>query len=216
MLQCSAGLVQTAALLGFTHMFTGVNGGHVVARAAGCREHPYILQCSIPAERRGTMTGFEAFHLRTIEPGAQDDWRPAWKDHLLRLDPDSRRSRFLAPANDLMIGAYVAAARPAALVLGEVGGVLRGCAEIHAAGPPGMAEISVSVEPEWQSRGLGRRLTAEARAQAARMGFSDIRLTCLRQNIPMMRIARALSACRLPVADWALALFRFDPAPGAP
>ena len=153
--------------------------------------------------------------IEIVEPAGSDAWRAEWREHLLRLDPDSRQSRFLAPASDVMIGAYAAAARPVALVLLRVDGSLRGCAEIHPGSGAGMAEIAVSVEPEWQSRGFGRHLTAEARAQAAGMGFADIRMTCLRQNIRMMRIARALSACRLPVVDWALALFRFDPLPEA-
>lgn len=159
------------------------------------------------------MLDHDDIRLRTVVPSGDERWRVAWQHHLLRLDPESRQSRFLAPAKDPTIRAYIATARPVALIVADAGGVMRGCAELHPGEGPGMVEIAVSVETDWQSRGLGHVLTAEATRQAARMGFADIRLTCLRQNLRMMRIARRLSAYRLPVADWALALFRFYPVP---
>jgi GNAT superfamily N-acetyltransferase len=156
---------------------------------------------------------FETVVLPCPDDGAGPSWRPALLGHLMRLDAESRRMRFLSPAGDAAIAAHVAAAQPVALVLFRPDGVLRGCAEVHPGARPGMAEVALSLEPDWQSHGHGRALTEAATRLAGKLGFSDIRLTCLRQNIRMMRIARGLSAYRLPVADWALALFRFDPAP---
>jgi GNAT superfamily N-acetyltransferase len=146
-----------------------------------------------------------------IDAGKPGNWRARLEAHLLRLDPASRQTRFFAPATDRSISALVARARPRALVTFEPDGQIRGAAEIHEGEAAGMAEIAVSVEAEWQHRGVGARLTAEATQLAARLGYDDIRLMCLRRNLPMMRIAKALSARALPLADWATALFRFEP-----
>jgi GNAT superfamily N-acetyltransferase len=132
--------------------------------------------------------------------------------HLRRLDPEARQTRFFTPASDRSIAVLVAAARPCALVTFEPDGLIRGTAEIHPGEATGTAEIAVSVEAPWQHRGIGARLTSAATRTAAELGHADIRLMCQRRNLPMLQIARALSACALPLADWALALFRLDPA----
>lgn len=157
--------------------------------------------------------------LRIIDPAATTDWRDRLRDHYLRLDPESRLSRFMTPVSDRGLAALVERAAPVLLVLFEPDGEVRGCAEVHLGDGPGTAEIAVSVEAPWQSQGVGARLTAMARRAAWACGFDDVRLMCLRRNERMVRIARALSARALPLADWALALFRFDglgQGPGAP
>ena len=153
--------------------------------------------------------------LTILDPAADDAWRDALRAHLTRLDPAARQSRFLAPLGERGIAALVARATPVALVVFAPDGHLRGCAELHPGEAAGSAEIAVSVEAPWQHRGIGARLTETARAEALRRGFTDIRLTCLRRNLPMMRIARRLSATALPLPDWALALFRLDPPEGS-
>lgn len=149
--------------------------------------------------------------LTVIDTAAHPGWRAALAAHLSRLDPEARQLRFLVPLGDRGIAALVAGSAAVALVQFAPDGVMRGCAEIHPGNAPGSAEIAVSLEAPWQHRGIGARLTEAARAEALRRGFTDIRLTCLRRNLPMMRIARRLSARALPITDWALALFRIDP-----
>jgi GNAT superfamily N-acetyltransferase len=150
-----------------------------------------------------------------IDPTQPGEWRARLEAHLLRLDPASRQTRFFAPVSDRSIAAIMARAMPRALITFAPDGLIRGAAEIHDGEAPGMAEIAVSVEAPWQHRGIGAALTAEATRTAARLGYDDIRLMCLRRNLPMMRIAETLSARALPLADWALALFRFEPGPNA-
>lgn len=152
--------------------------------------------------------------LRIIDPVQDTGWRSRLEAHLLRLDPESRQMRFLSPIGDRGISALVARAAPLALVLFEPDGEIRGCAEVHPGEAPGEAEIAVEVEAPWQGRGIGARLTEVATQEAARRGLSDIRLMCLKRNTRMVRIARSLSARAMPLADWALTLFRFDPPVG--
>lgn len=149
--------------------------------------------------------------LTILDTATHPGWRTALAAHLSRLDPEARQLRFLAPLGDRGIAALVARMAPMALVQFAPDGLMRGVAEIHPGTAPGSAEIAVSVEAPWQHRGIGARLTEAARAEALRRGFTDIRLTCLRRNLPMIRIARRLSARALPITDWALALFRIDP-----
>lgn len=148
--------------------------------------------------------------LKVIDRAAVADWRPMLLDHLLRLDPEARQLRFFGSIGDAGLQAHVARSRPLALVLHIPDGQVRGCAELHPGDTPGSAEIAVSVERAWQNRGVGAALTRAAHREARAAGMTDIRLTCLRQNTPMMRIARRLQAHALPLADWALALFRLE------
>ena len=152
-----------------------------------------------------------------VDPGRTAGWRAALEAHLLRLDPEERRTRFLGSVSEAGIRAHVAGADPLLLVVHAPAGVIRGCAEVHQGAAPDEAEVAVSVESGWQNRGLGAALTRRATEAARAAGHGDVRLTCLRRNGPMLRIARQLPAHTLPMADWALTLFQVDtPPPGAP
>jgi len=152
--------------------------------------------------------------LRIIDARGDEGWRPRLEAHLLRLDAEARQMRFFSPIGDRGIRALVAGWSPLALVVHEPDGEIRGCAEILPGAAPGSAEVAVEVERAWQGRGIGARLTEAAMCEAARRGLSDVRLMCLRQNTPMLRIARALPLRALPLADWALALFRLETGEG--
>ncbi|MGY6410600.1 MAG: N-acetyltransferase family protein [Alkalilacustris sp.] len=156
------------------------------------------------------MAQIDGSNVQVIDPGGGPGWRRHLLDHLKRLDPEAQRLRFMGAVSAAGIAAHVARADPLALVVFAPDGAWRGCAELHPGETADAAEIAVSVETAWQNRGIGAALTAEAGRQARRLGRGDVRLTCLRHNTPMMRIARHLSARALPLADWALALFRLE------
>src|SRR5215831_6349305 len=81
-----------------------------------------------------------------------------YRQHLPRLDAESRRSRFGGAVSDEFVRRY---AEPSALngviIYGFfVDGVLRGAAELRL--PEREAEAALSVERAWQSRGVGTAL----------------------------------------------------------
>ena len=85
-----------------------------------------------------------------------------YRDHMLRLDPASRRSRFGGGVSDDFIRGYVnLSVSLDAVVHGFfVGGVMRGGAELRPLGArfPRQAEAAISVEKPWQSHGVGSAL----------------------------------------------------------
>jgi GNAT superfamily N-acetyltransferase len=83
-----------------------------------------------------------------------------YRQHLLRLDPESRRNRFGGAVSDEFVRRY---SEPSALrgviIYGFfVDGVLRGAAELRLLARAGDAEAALSVERAWQSRGVGTAL----------------------------------------------------------
>ena len=61
----------------------------------------------------------------------------AYRDHLLRLDAESRRNRFAGTIADDMVRTYAATTRGSDVILHGffVDGVLRGAADLHILGP---------------------------------------------------------------------------------
>ena len=156
------------------------------------------------------MAQIDGSEVQVIDPRRMPGWRRDLLDHLKRLDPEAQRLRFMGVVGTAGISAHVARADPLALVVYAPDGIWRGCAELHPGDTPDSAEIAVSVEGAWQNRGVGAALTAAAGREGRRRGCRDVRLTCLRHNIPMMHIAQRMSLRALPLADWALALFRLE------
>src|SRR5215467_15818408 len=79
-----------------------------------------------------------------------------YRQHLLRLDAESRRNRFGGAVSDEFIERY---AEPSAL--GDavihgffVDGIIRAAAELRLLERPGEAEATLSIERAWQSRGV--------------------------------------------------------------
>ena len=102
--------------------------------------------------------------IRKLWIGEADKYR----DHLLRLDPESRHSRFGGGVADDFIRNYVdLTISLEAVVHGFfVDGVMRGAAELRQLGnhSPGQAEAAISVEKPWQSHGVGSGLLQIGRA----------------------------------------------------
>jgi GNAT superfamily N-acetyltransferase len=80
-----------------------------------------------------------------------------YRQHLLRLDAESRRYRFGGAVSDEFIERYAepSAFRDAVIYGFFVEGVLRGAAELRPLACAGEAEAALSIERAWQSRGVG-------------------------------------------------------------
>jgi GNAT superfamily N-acetyltransferase len=121
-----------------------------------------------------------------------------YRDHLLRLDPDSRHSRFGGGVSDEFIRNYVETTYPLnALVHGFfVDGTLRGAAELRPLGP-GLAreaEAALSIETAWQSHGVGSDLLDRTLLAARNRGIKTLHMACLANNRRMQELARKFAA----------------------
>jgi len=121
-----------------------------------------------------------------------------YRDHLLRLDTKSRHSRFGAGVSDSFIEDYVAMANGLDSVIHGffVGDVLRGAAELRPLGPAfgREAEAAFSVEPAWQSHGVGTALLRRTLLAARNRGFKLLHMACLADNRRMQQLARKFDA----------------------
>ncbi|WP_343895324.1 GNAT family N-acetyltransferase, partial [Craurococcus roseus] len=124
---------------------------------------------------------------------------PAVERHLLALGPADRRKRFLLPADDAAIGAFVARLDPGrAVVVGAMApdGPAVGVAEARpvAGMARGTVEVAVSVHPYHRREGIGRRLVARAVSIAFAEGADAAVLLFAPENRAMARLADALGA----------------------
>lgn len=121
-----------------------------------------------------------------------------FKEHLLRLDPESRNQRFLGGVNDEFIAKYPArcfAHKATVFAYIEDGKVL-GAAELHPESPEQKhtAEVAFSVEPELRRRGIGQRLFRRLIVSARNAGIRHLRLNCHPANEAMQGLARKFKA----------------------
>ena len=121
-----------------------------------------------------------------------------YRDHLLRLDRDSRHSRFGGGVSDEFIRDYVGATyRLNAVVHGFfVNGELRGAAELRPLGPAltREAEAALSIETPWQSHGVGSELLDRTLLAARNRGIKKLHMACLANNCRMQELARKFTA----------------------
>jgi GNAT superfamily N-acetyltransferase len=122
----------------------------------------------------------------------------AYRDHLLRLDPESRRRRFSGVVSDEFIARHAASVRHIGVVVHGffVDGTLRGAAELRPVGGPFAreAEAAISVEEPWQNRGVGTALLHRTLLSARNRGIKLLRLHCLAENKRMQQLARKFDA----------------------
>jgi len=134
-------------------------------------------------------------YVRTL---SQNEELPLLRDHLLRLDADSRHDRFNGFLDDSFIERYAekCANDGTVIVAYMENGMVRGAAELH---PPdeateGLPEIAFSVEACVRRRGVGsvlfRRLISEARWK----GYRRLRVTTGAQNHAMRALASKFGA----------------------
>src|SRR5499426_2379809 len=122
----------------------------------------------------------------------------AYRDHLLRLDPDSRRNRFAGAVSDEFVRDYAELSFGIdALIHGFfVEGTLRGAAELRPIGAPltREAEAAFSIEKPWQSHGVGSALLERTLLAARNRGIKFLHMACLADNKRMQQLARKFDA----------------------
>jgi GNAT superfamily N-acetyltransferase len=121
---------------------------------------------------------------------------PLFRDHLLRLDAESRHARFNGFLNDGFIDRYAArcADDGTVIVAYIVDGVVRGAAELHPPEGETLPEVAFSVEACVRRKGVGsalfRRLVMEARWK----GYKRLRITTGADNYAMRALAQKFGA----------------------
>ncbi|MGE0750645.1 MAG: GNAT family N-acetyltransferase [Variibacter sp.] len=122
----------------------------------------------------------------------------AYREHLLRLDPQSRRSRFSGAVSDEFIRNYAALSRNLDTVIHGffVDGELRGVAELRPLGDAFAqeAEAAFSIERSWQSHGVGAALLRRTLLSARNRRIRLLYMACLAENKVMQRLARKFDA----------------------
>ena len=122
----------------------------------------------------------------------------AYRDHLLRLDAESRRNRFCGGIADDTIRSYAATARGSDVILHGffVDGVLRGTADLRIVRPLDRreAEAAFSIEKPWQSHGVGSVLLERTLLAARNRGIKLLHVYSLAENHRMQQLARKFDA----------------------
>jgi GNAT superfamily N-acetyltransferase len=122
----------------------------------------------------------------------------AYRDHLLRLDPESRHRRFTGTVADEIIVRHAATISGVGVVAHGffVDGVLRGAAELRHIGSPFApeAEAAFSIELPWQSHGVGTVLLERTLLSARNRGIKALHMQCLADNKRMQQLARKFEA----------------------
>jgi GNAT superfamily N-acetyltransferase len=128
----------------------------------------------------------------------QQEELPLLRDHLLRLDPQSRHDRFNGFMDDSFIERYAAkCAGDGTVIIAYIeGGVVHGAAELHPPdqSPDSLPEIAFSVETCVRGQGVSsilfKKLIEEARAK----GYHALRITTGAQNQAMRALANKFGA----------------------
>ena len=134
----------------------------------------------------------------TVRTLSQQEELPLLRDHLLRLDRQSRHDRFHGFMDDSFIERYAAkCASDGTLVIAYLeDGMVRGAAELH---PPGTAtdqqpEIAFSVEAGLRRQGVGSILFRNLIEKARDQGYRTLRITTGSQNDAMRALANKFGA----------------------
>jgi GNAT superfamily N-acetyltransferase len=121
-----------------------------------------------------------------------------FRDHLLRLDRDTRRLRFGMAVNDDFIAEYCShIGDTKGLVYGYyANGEMHAAAEIRLLGDawPTDAEGAFSVEPAHQNQGIGTELLGRIIRAARNRGVQRLYMNCMAENRKMQRICRKYDA----------------------
>ncbi len=128
--------------------------------------------------------------IRRLWPTETDKFR----DHLLRLDKDSRRLRFAHSVSDTFVEDYASRMTEyGSLVYGHiVDGKVRGAAELRRLGDGWgeEAEAAFSVEKAYQDHGVGSDLMGRVVRAARNRRVRRLYMSCLAENAKMQVIAK--------------------------
>ena len=144
----------------------------------------------------------ETFHPRPgfgyVRTLSQHEELPLLRDHLLRLDSESRRDRFNGFLDNGFIERYAekCANDGTVIVAYMENGMVRGAAELH---PPeqsddALPEVAFSVEPSVRRRGIGSVLFKRLISEARWRGYRRLRVTTGGQNHAMRALASKFGA----------------------
>ena len=119
----------------------------------------------------------------------------AYRDHLLRLDRESRSRRFSGAVSDDFIARHAASAKGLGVVVHGffVDGALRGAAELGSMFARD-GEAAFSIEQPWQSHGVGTVLLERTLLSARNRGIKSLQMHCLAENQRMQQLARKFEA----------------------
>ena len=121
-----------------------------------------------------------------------------FRDHLMRLDGESRRMRFGMAVSDAFIADYSSRiGEMKCVVYGFfIDGHMRAAAEMRQIGDAWStdAEGAFSVEHEFQNRGIGSDLLQRIIRTARNRKISRLYMNCLAENHKMQRICRKFEA----------------------
>jgi len=134
-------------------------------------------------------------YVRTL---SQHEELPLLRDHLLRLDSESRRDRFNGFLDDSFIERYAekCAADGTIIVAYMENGVVRGAAELHPSdsSDDSLPEVAFSVEPCVRRRGVGSVLFKRVISEARWRGYRTLRVTTGARNHAMRALASKFGA----------------------
>jgi GNAT superfamily N-acetyltransferase len=134
-------------------------------------------------------------YVRTL---SQHEELPLLRDHLLRLDSESRRDRFNGFLDDSFIERYAekCAADGTIIVAYMENGMVRGAAELHPSdsSDDSLPEVAFSVEPCVRRRGVGSVLFKRVISEARWHGYRTLRVTTGAQNHAMRALASKFGA----------------------
>jgi RimJ/RimL family protein N-acetyltransferase len=134
-------------------------------------------------------------YVRTL---SQQEELPLLRDHLLRLDAESRRDRFHGFMDDEFIERYAAkCADDGTIIIAYMeNGVVRGAAELHppAQSDDGVPEIAFSVEACVRRQGVGSILFNRLLSEARWKGYRRLRVTTDAGNEAMRALAAKFGA----------------------
>lgn len=120
--------------------------------------------------------------------------RDLFRDHLLRLDKDSRRMRFAHGVSDSFIEDYAGRMTDmGSIVFGYfVDGEIRAAAELRKLSDAWgeEAEAAFSVERAYQDQGIGSALMGRVIRAARNRGVRLLFMSCLAENAKMQTIAK--------------------------
>lgn len=121
-----------------------------------------------------------------------------FRDHLLRLDPESRRMRFGMGVRDDFIRRYAEqTSQFQSVIYGFfVGREMKAAAELRMIGTSwnGEAEAAFSVERDYQDSGVGTELLGKIIVASRNRGVERLYMNCLSENRRMQNVARKYEA----------------------